>query len=342
MKLGFWAIAAGVLILIGSAYAEDTPDPFLAPDATELSPALPPPESPSGATSTVSTTSDSTAPSEGMAAPPPSQPAEQMPISVSSIPGKTENSPKAAPPAGDIYEEYEDYKNRVESRRGDENDMATRAQFAHEDGGWQLSLDYIHRAFGDYNFNHNPDLTTFQGATPIYADTQGGMLSLGYFPFRSLSFGRLGVIAQAGIYFSKFSLDTPQFDATGAVSNMIRDDVKRQSASSYGARAVYEFQYFIGQLFVPFVTAGVDLVRMQPYRVAGSATRNVVDIPARNITTQNYGAGLHFNLNRVEPVVGSRALVNVGVKKFYLTYLALQRSGALSGLTHSLGLRFEF
>lgn len=335
MKNGFSALAiTGFVFLNSAAYAEDpAPDPFLAPDPTgtssvsEPAPALPKPETPESA---------------GTVAPAPSQPAEQAPIAVSSLPGKTESSPASSQPKKDVYQEYEDYLGRVENRETDEDLMKMRSQFAHENGRWQLGLEYVHRAFGDYNFNFRPDTSSFQGTQPVFADTQGGLFSLGFFPLRSLDFGRLGLIAQGGVYLSKFTLETPQFNSSGQVTNMVRDDVKRQSAISYGARAVYEFQYFIGQLFVPFATVGVDVVRFSPYRVAGNATRNVVDIPANTVTAQSYGGGIHFNLNRVEPVVGSRALVNVGVKKFYLSYLALQRSGALSGLTHSLGLRFEF
>ena len=345
MKLGLWALGAGFLFLSSTlSFAEDpAPDPFLAPDANATpAPALPPPDS-SGSGSSTSTAAATEA---GTAAPAPT-PAEQAPIPVSSLPGKTDKSPVVAAPPKDVYEEYEEYRARLEDKETDEDRFETRARFAHEGGGWQIGLEYIHRAFGDYNWNFNPAAGQLQGTNPVRADTQGLMVSFGYFPLRSLTFGRLGALAQGGVYVSKFSLDTPQFNATGQQTNTVRDDAKRQSGMSYGVRAVYEFQYFIGQLFVPFVTAGVDMVRINPYRVAviagnTGAERVVVDIPANSITSQSYGAGVHFNLNRVEPVVGSRGLVNVGVRKFYLTYLALQRSGTLSGLTHSLGLRFEF
>lgn len=341
MKLGLWVLGAGVLFLTTNVYAEDAaPDPFLAPDANASpAPSLPPPDT-LDATTTASTTETATVE-------PAPAPAAQPPLPVSSIPGKTDTSPSAPAAQKDIYEEYEDYRTRVGEKESDEDRYKMRARFPHEDGGWQIGLEYIHRAFGDYNWNIKPDTSSLQGDRPIFADTQGLTFSFGYFPLRSLTFGRLGVLAQGAVYLSKFSIDTPQFNTTGQQTNTIKDDTKRQSGMSYGVRAVYEFQYFIGQLFVPFVTAGVDMVRINPYRVAVVAgntgtERVVVDIPSNSITSQSYGAGVHFNLNRVEPVVGSKGLVNVGVKKFYLTYLALQRSGALSGLTHSLGLRFEF
>lgn len=342
MKLGLWVLGAGFLFLGSTlSFAEDAaPDPFLAPDANATpAPALPPPDS-SGSGSSTSTAAATEA---GTAAPAPT-PSEQAPIPVSSLPGKTDKSPVVAAPPKDVYEEYEEYKARLEDKESDEDRYKTRSRFAHEDGGWQIGLEYVHRAFSDYNFNFNPPPGTTQGTAPVLATTQGAVVSLGYFPVRSLTFGRFGAIAQGGIYFSKFSIDTPQF-TNGVATNTIRDDVKRQSMTSYGARAVYEFQYFIGQLFVPFATVGVDVVKVQPYQVAvsnGNNVTRVVDIPANNITAQSYGGGVHFNLNRVEPVVGSRGLVNVGVRKFYISYLVLNRTGALSGLTHSLGLRFEF
>lgn len=340
-KSALWALGFTVCLLNNSAFAEDA-DPFLANGGSDE--ALPAPSlgTPADA-SPPSTTADT-------AAPAPSQPAEQAPIPLSSIPGKTEASPAAvAAPPKDIYEEYDEYLEREGERTTNENQMKQRNMFAHEDGGWQFGLEYVHRAFGNYNFNHKAGSDGSTGtlrSTPIYADTQGGILSLGYFPLRSLTFGRLGAIVQGGIYFSKFTLDTPVVDqGTGNTGGTVKDDTKRQQATSVGVRAVYEFDYFLGQMFVPYITVGVDNVRVQPYKVSvgfQSGSVGVVDIPANNLTSQSYGAGVHFNLNRVEPVVASRALVNVGVKKFYLSYLALQRSGSLSGLTHSLALRFEF
>jgi|GEM_PF-6732873 len=329
--------AACIFFLSNNAFAEDA-DPFLANGGSDE--ALPAPSLGAAESSAAS----------GTAAPAPSQPAEQAPIPITSIPGKTENSPSAvAAPPKDIYEEYEDFLEREGQRSTSEDQMKQRNLFAHEGGSWQFGLEYVHRAFGDYNFNHKSGSDSATGtlrSTPIFADTQGGILSLGYFPLHSLTFGRLGAIAQAGIYFSKFTIDTPVVDqGTGNTGATVKDDTKRQQATSVGIRAVYEFDYYLGQMFVPFLTLGVDNVRFQPYKVSvgfQTGSVGVVDIPANNITSQSYGAGMHINLNRIEPVVASRALVNVGVKKFYLSYLALQRSGSLSGLTHSLALRFEF
>ena len=54
------------------------------------------------------------------------------------------------------------------------------------------------------------------------------------------------------------------------------------------------------------------------------------------------GGGVAINLNRIEPTVASKALVNTGIRKYYLTYNATQRTGRFSGLTHAFGLRMEF
>lgn len=338
MKNGLSAFGLGLFLCLNSlSFAEENPPPAVpAPDAELATPVeLPPPTEASAVT------------------PPPAEPtpSAQVPIPVTSIPGKTKQSPsaEAPPPPKDIYEEYKAFQARERDRTSSEYDYTQRNLFPHEDGGWQFGIEYAHNAFSGYNFNFKAGQagnTGMLGNRTVYADTQGAILSLGYFPIRSLSIGRLGFIGQAGLYFSKFSIDTPKVNqATGAIEGIVKDDVKRQQAVSYGVRAVYEFQYFLGQMFVPFITVGLDLVRMQPYKVAvgnNIAATEVLNIPANNITSQSYGAGLNINLNRIEPVVASRALVAVGVKKFYLSYLALQRTGTLSGLTHSLGLRFEF
>lgn len=335
MKNGLWVLC--FLLVSAAAFAEDPADPFLAADQASPAPALPPPD----------TSASASTPSPTATVAPQAQPSEQTPIPVSSIPGKTKDAPSAAGAPKDIYDEYADYLEKTDNRQSEEDTMKMRARFPHENGGWQIGLEYIHRAFGEYNWNAKGDPASIQGNAALNADTQGLMFSFGHFPLRSMTLGRFGVIAQGGVYLTKFIVDTPQFNAAGQITNNVRNEAKRQSGMSYGLRAVYEFQYWIGQLFVPYVTAGLDMVRLQGYQigvVAGNTgvSRSVLNFPAQNFTSQSYGAGLHFNLNRVEPLTGSRSLVNVGVKKFYLSYLALQRIGALSGLTHSLGLRFEF
>ncbi len=314
-------VLAGLCFLNISAFGEDA-DPFLAPgesDGNLPAPSLGTPASLESTTPPVDSTT---------AAPPPSQPSEQAPIPLSSIPGKTADSPAAvAGPEKDIYEEYEDYLNREGDRATTEKQASQRTMFAHENGAWQFGLAYVFGVFSEYDFDPTATVKT--------AKTSGPTATLSFFPLRSLSFGRLGVGVQGGYYWSTFTLDRPE-------GGTLEDKVKGGSMSSYGARAIYEFEYIIGQTFVPFAFVSYDQIFVKKYVgiVRGQAVTG--DFPSAKVNTMGYGGGLRINLNRIEPVVASRALAGVGVRKFYLTYAAVQRPGKMAGLSHSAGLDFEF
>jgi hypothetical protein len=276
--------------------------------------------------------------------PPQATPEEQAPLPVSSLPGKTAQSPapQAAPGADKgIYEEYYDYLDKQKEIQANEKDVSQRNLFPHENGAWQLGLIYVRSAFNGYNFDQAEPSSRIPNPPKSYADTQGGNLLITWFPIKSLSFGRLGFGVTGGIYWSTFNTATPSVDANGNTAGTVNTKASPQEVVTYGARAVYEFDYWLGQILVPFAFLGADQVVMRPYSVS-VGSQAVVDIAGRHVVSQYYGGGVHFNLNRVEPVVASRALVNVGVKKFYLSYMALQRTGELSGLTHNVGLNFEF
>lgn len=357
LTLGLLALAALPLSALAEQTTATNPNPFLATPvppaegeaaaATEEAP-LPAPEgseqlaSPTPATSTVTTTAAPPEP-ESVA---PSQPLEQAPISVSSLPGKTQESPATDPnsmsPNKNIYQEFDEYLEAAHAKEGSERDVRQRNLFPHEDGAWQVALDYTRFAFSDYNFNFNESGTLDSKGQPrrVYADTQGGTISVSYFPIRTLR-GRLGFSGIAGIYWSKFEVETPSVDSTSTVIGNTLTATSRHSVDTYGIRATYEATFYLGQILVPFFYLGYDRVKIQGYKV-GVSNIQVLDIPARSIGSASYGLGAHFNLNRVEPVVASRALVNVGVRKFYLSYTMNQRMADLSGLSHYLGLRFEF
>lgn len=350
LALGF-CFASGV-----AARAEESTDPFLAPETDLPAPVTPPstPDTPKSAetkaaepakaanatppssmdnpppaldTSTPPAAASTTPPAAATpAAPPPPAPAEQPPVPLASIPGKTENSPPAAAlpsnPNPDIYDEYYEYRNAARSREKAEKEMELRSLFSHENGAWQVSLDFHRNAFSNFNFNNSTSNTT-----KVYGDSSGPGFSVNYFPVRSLAYGRLGFGFQGANYWTKFSWNQ------GA-------PIRFGSIIGYGIKAVYELDYFLGQLLVPFGFVGRDWADVRTQTLVIDGTN--VDTTRRNVSATSYGGGFHFNLNRVEPGTASRALVNVGVKKFYLTYTATERQAALSGLTHSLGLRFEF
>jgi hypothetical protein len=334
-----WLITTflSLLIAASSARAAD-PDPFLAPaDKSTANPSALP--------------SDTPAPSLGSETPTNAlkpSPEEQPPMPVNSIPGKTQNAPAAdSAKAGkkDIYDEYYDYLNSDQERRTDDKDISMRNFFPHEDGALQLSLLYSLTAFNGYNFNFQPNLTTKNGAQTLFGKTQGGTIGLDWFPIRSFTVGRLGFGVNAGIFWTRFDVPTTSTvinPATGVSSTgPAITSSKPQNIISYGVRATYELDYWLAQIFVPYAFVGADEMAIQSFSVsAGNAT--YVSIPRRQLVSEYWGAGARFYLNRVEPVVGSRALVNVGIRKFYLAYSYIQRNGDIAGGTHSLGLTFEF
>ncbi len=274
----------------------------------------------------------------------PAAPEAQQPIPLSSLPGKTAESPKPAPEAKkDMYQEYGEYLQKSQERESNEHDYSQRNLFPHENGSWQLGFAFVRNAFSGYNFNSKP---VHPSDPKAYADTQGGTLSVSYFPIKSLTFGRLGFGVNGGIYWSTFSTVTDvKNDADGSNSAAAVTKATPQEITTYGIKAIYEFDYWLGQILVPFAFLGMDRVMIKGYSVeVGSQVGKTTyaSYSAANLNSQNFGGGMRFNLNRVEPNVASHALVNVGVRKFYLTYTALERLGDLAGLTHNLGLDFEF
>ena len=220
-----------------------------------------------------------------------------------------------------LRQDYKEYQDRMDTRANMEDELAERALFAHEGGAWQIGLDYAHNAFADFDVDTS--------ATVSKPDTQGGEFSLTYFPLRSLDLGRLGVGARGGAYWSEFE----SVAGTTPISN------KKLSFTSYGARLTYEFQYWIGQTFVPFAYYGYNQVAFRGY----SEARSGVNYAKRTFGSTNYGGGLSINLNRLEASAASKALASTGIRKFYLSYTFQQRSDdENTGTGHYLGLRFEY
>lgn len=304
-------------------------DPLMAADAGD---ALPPPE---GSLSTPvepppapelppvpdmansSPTDTSTASAGGSAAP-----SEPLP-SVSTPPAEAlppvVAGAGATKPDRNTYQDYREYQDRVKTRSQSEAELEARTLFPHEDGAFQLGLDYVYKPFGDYDFDPGLAVRT--------ADSQGGALSFNYFPVRSLSYGRLGVGAQVAAYWTKYE---------NTVAG-ITDKSTKHSMDTYGARLIYEFQYFLGQMLVPHVFYAYDKVRVRPY----TYTQAGVNYPGSRFASQSYGGGVHLNLNRLESGAASKALATSGIRKFYLSYTYLQRAEN-TGSSHYLGLKFEY
>ncbi len=220
-----------------------------------------------------------------------------------------------------LYQQYLEYQEKRKQREALDDSLETRSLFPHEDGSWQLGLDYAHDAFRGYDFDST--------STRLLADTMGAQLSITYFPLRSLVFGRLGAGIHAGAYWSKFSYVNT---ATG-----LSDTTRKHTIDLVGAKLQYEFQYFVGQILVPFAYLGYESGRVGTL----SIPTNAGNFPKQSFSSQNYGGGVHLNLNRLERRAASRALASSGIRKFYLSY-TYQKKEMMEEADHLLGLRFEY
>jgi hypothetical protein len=275
---------------------------------------------------------------EALASPTPSTPpasaAESLPTPRLSQNHEVPATPVMPPAKSDprkfnTYEAYKEYEKKEASRQELQDSYDDRALFPHEDGGWQIGLDYTRNAFSTLDFDPSVVTKNF--------DTQGGGLSVGYFPLRSLSFGRLGLSVNYAVFWTKYLFNTTPTSVNAS---------KVHSIDSYGAKAVYEFDYFLGQLFVPWVYYGMDKVTVRAYNLSttssAGATTVYANYPKSTFNRQIYGGGMHLNLNRLEPTSASRGLANLGIRKTYLTYTYLAASNGGTGASHYLGLRFEY
>jgi hypothetical protein len=246
-------------------------------------------------------------------------PSDDSPVLPPTTPSATADSPNKS-----MYEMLDEHMAQQSMQAQSEAEWEKRAAFYHEGGAYQIGLDYNPKAFPEYDFDSTAARRSF--------DTQGLAFNFSYFPLRSLTYGRLGIGANVGIYMTKFSFQQPQ-----PGGGTITDTSRMRSFMAYGARLKYEFQYFLGQLIVPFASFGFDKVSVRPFAAPG------LTLSKNSFDSQSYGGGLSMNLNRLEPSSASRSLVSSGVKKYYLTYTYEARSDApSSGQSHLLGLRFEY
>lgn len=198
----------------------------------------------------------------------------------------------------------------------EDDDPETKYLYMHEKASFHFGADYVYHAFPKYKYQNSLAFASKD------LDSTGVMAEFLVFPIKS--FGRFGLgptgmrlMTRHTAFFSGLS---PTF-------------------GGYGGKAVYEFNYVDGQLFVPYAMFGLDRIHLS--YVDDSAKRRYED----NFTSSYYGAGLLINLNRLEPKTASKALVSTGIKKFYLAYGFQYRRGARlerTGGNHLLGLRFEF
>jgi hypothetical protein len=288
----------------------------------------------------------------------PSAPEAQPAIPVESIPGKTSSSPKGVDidtdNKKDIYEQYNDYLEQEKTNEVAATKVDQRNMFPHENGTWQVGLTYTRNALSGYNYNYQsttPNQVT-QQVTPVYANSQGGNLLITWFPLHNLSIGRLGFGIVGGVFWNTYNVPTLSYGSgvdpnTGDLTNSTTStSASPLAVMTYGVRAVYELDYVLGQVIVPYAFVGADEVVIQGYSVSAADTNGTsqtfVSWGRQQLVSEYVGAGFHLNLNRIEPGAASRALVNVGIRKFYISYSALDRLGTLSGLTHNVGLNFEF
>jgi len=220
-----------------------------------------------------------------------------------------------------LYQQYLEFQEKRKQREALDDSLETRSLFPHEDGSWQFGLDYAHDAFRGYDFDST--------ANRLFADTMGAQLSISYFPLRSMVYGRLGAGINAGAYWSKFSYVN---NSTG-----LSDTTRKHTIDVVGAKLQYEFQYFVGQILVPFAYLGYESGRVSTLNIP----TNAGTFPKQSFNSQNYGGGVHLNLNRLERRAASRALASSGIRKFYprSTY---QKKEMMEEADHLLGLRFEY
>jgi hypothetical protein len=298
-----------------STAASDQKNDSLLAEPTAPTPPPPPPvdtlESSADDTSTDTASSTQTEP-EAPVAPSASAAVTPPPPVVAAPPGTSEKR--------NIYQDYKEYKDRAKVREEAENSYESRALFPHEDGAYQFGIDFVYQPF--HKFDFDPSATGQK-----FADSLGGQLSFGYFPLRSLSYGRLGVSVDVAAYWTKYTYTTGD----------VVDSSRKHSIDTYGARLVYEFDYWIGQTVVPFAFYGVNQAKVHAFSLSTAG----VAYPSRTLSFQDYGGGLNLNLNRLEPSDSSTALADDGIRKFYLTYTLTQNS-LDTGLTNYLGLRFEY
>jgi hypothetical protein len=220
-----------------------------------------------------------------------------------------------------LYQQYLEYQDKRKQREDLDDSLETRSLFPHEDGAFQFGLDYAHDAFRGFDFD--------PGSTRLLADTMGAQLSFTYFPLRSLMYGRLGAGLHGGAYWSKFSY-------INSTTNQ-SDTTRKHTIDVFGGKVQYEFQYFVGQILVPFVNYGYEAGRVGTLGIpVGPGT-----FAKQSFNSKNYGGGVHLNLNRLERRAASRALASSGIRKFYLTY-TYQKKEIMEEADHFLGFRFEY
>jgi len=320
----FTACSNSKTVIDNGSLPIDSTEPAMSSDslfAPEENTASPSPEAPL-ATPVEPAPSSDLALSEPTPPGPPPPPAFEPESTPSSDPTPAKSMPPvvagAVSPSNDrnIRQDFEEYKDRMNTRADADDDFDARALFPHEDGAFQFGFDYSFNPYSEHDFDPTRNVRKSDEA-------RGGNLAFNYFPLRSLTFGRLGAGLQAGATWAKFR-------GTGAAS-----PASRFRFESYGAKAIYEFQYFLGQIVVPHAFFGYEKIKVKALSGGGTA------FPSSRFNSTSYGGGAHINLNRLEPRAASKALATSGVRKFYLTYTFAKRSES-TGLGHYLGLRFEY
>ena len=234
--------------------------------------------------------------------------------------GKTEEIPSSEKPKNTAKDLLKKHLEQEAKREAEEQEQREKESVLHEAGKYHIELAYAFRAFPNYDFDTRAAFNSVKVS-------KGGTLSFLYFPVAH-SYGRLGLGLSAGYYYAKSD-----------------DLIKGVSPSfvTYGLKGIYEFQYWVAQLLVPFVMFGWDQVDQKDYAINTGTPGTAV--AGSSFSAPYYGGGLALNLNRLESQTAAKALADLGVRKFYLVYTLHQRAAdtdARSGSSHFVGLRFEF
>lgn len=247
-----------------------------------------------------------------------SQPQAKPEESAISDPPVAESQPVKLSKEDEIRGEYEAYVRKKEEE-ADEDRM--RQRLFHENAKNNTNFDVSLNDLGKMVLGDRTELPT---------DTIGINIGYNHIPWRSRYFGRLGVGLNLGVI---------GLNKSGAHF--------RAAFFNVGPRISYELKFLTAQILVPIAYVGYDRIFNQlvqtsaPGRQAMPTAFNIND----DFNTLIYGAGLMFNLNRLDAKTGTQALVTSGIRKFNLVALYQMRKGDIEQRSSnhiSLGLRFEY
>ncbi len=311
----FLALCFAAIISAAPALAEDAPlslppsDTVAAPVAADPSPTTPP----------AAVASPEAAPAPIPAPPSAIPPPNETPSSKSA-----EQAPKE-----DLSEQPSPrqlLRQRLEKENKEAEEQKTRSNkelVTHEAASSHFEIQYILHAFPNINYSSTK-------GTTINRNSTGAGLEYMFFPLTH-GIGRLGF----GITFGAYKASSDQ-NISGLSPNFYTG----------GAKATFQLQPIIAQVFIPYAVAGYDYVQFNRFIDNTILSNGVGTAETRSaFGSPYYGVGIGIDLNSLERAAASEALIDSGIRKVLLTYTLQVRTGSNSsqnGSAHFLGLRFEF